>query len=85
MAGRARAHTHSNEIDRTWMKYIDCELCGKRFCCNNYEDRKPRVKRYLGHICCAFCQFNALPAIRTLLADKTIKVVKVKKKGKKKK
>jgi len=58
------------------MRYVTCELCGKRFCCNNYADRKARVKRYQGKICCAYCQFHALPVIRKLIDEKILKLGK---------
>jgi hypothetical protein len=83
MAGRARSaqrrQANLDEFqDRSWMKYIECELCHKKFCCNNNVDRKPRAKRYLGKICCSYCWWHAVPVIKNLLEDKTLKVKKPK-------
>lgn len=83
MAGRARSAARRQANlddfhDRSWMKYITCGLCGKKFCCNNYADRKPRAKRYLDRYCCSYCWYHAVPVIKTLLDDKVLKVRKTK-------
>lgn len=42
-----------------WMRWKDCELCGTRFCVNNYADRQSRAKQtrkaHFGVLVCPWC------------------------------
>lgn len=51
-----RAGLHS--IDQSWLKYRNCDICGRPFCVNNYADRRVRVPRYRGRIICSFCRYG---------------------------
>lgn len=44
--------------DTSWKKYARCVLCRKRFCVNNYKDRKVRVSQLKigGKIICPWCK-----------------------------
>lgn len=41
----------------TWHKYSKCTLCRRKFCVNNYPDRKVRVNKHKigGKIVCPWC------------------------------
>ena len=43
-----------------WHKYARCTICRRRFCVNNYQDRKVRVRhlRIAGKIVCPSCKFR---------------------------
>lgn len=73
---RLRATRSNSTQDRSWMKYIRCEICGESFCCNNYPDRKPRAFKWLGKICCAYCRFKVKPVVDQMIEDKVLKVRK---------
>jgi hypothetical protein len=47
--GRARRkHRRAEELwdpeANKWKKFLKCEICGKLWVCNNYPDRKPRLR-----------------------------------------
>lgn len=47
-------------LDRSWMRYTYCRICGKKICVNNYPDRKPRINRFKveGIIMCPWCKHH---------------------------
>lgn len=49
-----------------WQIYEDCDLCGRHNVINNYPDRQPRVKRFMGVGHCAWCPRNYKGLIRAL-------------------
>lgn len=63
----------------TDLKWRNCGLCGRPYCCNNYPDRKTRISRYRGVEICAFCKYNCIKYIPKLEKLKVIKIKKVKK------
>ena len=56
VAGRARGENQAQLLDRSWMKYTRCKVCGRRFCVNNYADRQVRVQRRHGVVACPWCK-----------------------------
>ena len=45
-------------MDRSWMKYMKCSICRRKFCVNNYSDHKVRLWpqcRVAGKIVCLWC------------------------------
>lgn len=58
--------------DTSWQKFARCGVCKKTFCCNNYRDRKTRLKHLemRGLIVCVFCRRN--PEIEFIVRCVTI-------------
>jgi hypothetical protein len=46
------------QLDRSWTRWTKCFVCRRRFCVNNYEDRKVRVNhlKVLGKVLCPGCK-----------------------------
>jgi hypothetical protein len=44
--------------DKSWMRWTKCFVCRRRFCVNNYEDRKVRVSqlKVKGKVLCPGCR-----------------------------
>lgn len=61
--------------DKIW---VTCQLCGGRYCPNNYPDRKSRYKVWRGFKVCGYCQYKVIPVIRKLEKNKVLKFRKVK-------
>lgn len=32
----------AKQLDRSWMRFARCKICGTRVCFNNYQDHQPR-------------------------------------------
>lgn len=47
------------EIDQSWHIYKDCDYCRRSICVNNYADRKTRTPKFLGLVCCPWCDPRA--------------------------
>lgn len=96
MAGRSRAALAARKLNEKqylwgggwadkvkWQKYARCFACKHLFCCNNYADRKPRVKRFMGKIYCVNCdnpqgrQFIRMHAVLEVIAKGEGKKAKV--------
>jgi hypothetical protein len=70
--------------DRSWMKFRNCELCERPYCCNNYADHKVRVYKWQGYEVCAYCRFGAVKMLNQLLQMGVVKFTKAHKKKVKK-
>lgn len=42
----------AQQLDRSWMKYARCKICGLKCCLNNNAQREIRVRRYMGVFTC---------------------------------
>lgn len=62
--------------DRSWMKFKNCELCGRPYCVNNYSDHKTRLRKWQGFIICAYCQFSGVKMINQLVKAGVLKYTK---------
>lgn len=40
----------------SWHIFKRCELCGRDFVVNNWEDKKPRTPRIFKRVCCPWCR-----------------------------
>lgn len=60
MAGRARAQK-IDKRDKSWMKFVNCDICGWEICVNNYPDRKSRIPKFMGVVLCGACRNRRTP------------------------
>lgn len=66
MGGKSRAELTQAAVDQSWMRHARCKVCGVRYCVNNYDDRKVRVRRVRGVAVCPWCW------ARPLLVDRYV-------------
>lgn len=59
-----------------WQIHRNCELCGKDYVANNYQDRRTRIKRWKGVEICAWCQFNIVKMVPRLVELGIVKLRK---------
>jgi hypothetical protein len=76
-ARQLRRERGSSNVDRSWQKWITCQLCGGSYCCNNYSDRKSRSYTMFGYRCCPTCKFKVEPVIDKLIGDKVLKLRRI--------
>lgn len=48
-----RADLHP--LDRSWLKWAKCKMCGRKIAVNNNDRREIDPPRVLGVVCCPWC------------------------------
>lgn len=78
--GPRRANIYAAEVDRSWMKWARCKLCGAKVCYNNFADHQPRIDsmRVRGVFLCVNCRHKNYLALELYLFAKELAAKKCK-------